>query len=405
MTIADLATAPVDAVTVMKLLPGSPRLLAMGEPTHGEDMLLEVRNELFRELVEQHGYRTIAIESDCLMGLVVDDYVTKGLGDPDEVMACGFSHGFGGSVANRELVRWMRSHNDGLPASDRVRFAGFDGPLEITGAASPRQAMTALHAYVTAWLDAELLPAPDLLDRLLGDDDRWTDPAAMMDPTRSIGQSADAGALRVLADDLVSLLDAQTPQLIAASSRDDWERGCLFGRTATGLLRYHHWLADSSPNRMAMLLGVRDSMMAANLLALAERAPALVFAHNAHLQRDQSSMRLGDMQVQWWSAGAFVNARLGPEYAFLATALGTIRHHGVHAPPPDTVEGRLYALTDDRFLVDPGKLAAALGDDATRPGCPNGSGTPRWIRATWPTTTASFRQGLPAGAATLNADR
>ena len=99
-------------------------------------------------------------------------------------------------------------------------------------------------------------------------------------------------------------------------------------------------------------------------LALAERAPALVFAHNAHLQRDQSSMRLGDMQVQWWSAGAFVNARLGPEYAFLATALGTIRHHGVHAPPPDTVEGRLYALTDDRFLVDPGALAAALGDDA-----------------------------------------
>src|SRR3712207_491635 len=99
----------VDAAAVMRLLPARPRLLALGEPTHGEDVLLHVRNELFRQLVEQEGYRTIAIESDCLMGLVVDDYVTSGTGTLDEVMERGFSHGFGESAANRELVRWMRA--------------------------------------------------------------------------------------------------------------------------------------------------------------------------------------------------------------------------------------------------------------------------------------------------------
>ncbi|MFF3869855.1 erythromycin esterase family protein [Micromonospora sp. NPDC001898] len=346
---------------VMGLLPTRPRLLALGEPTHGEDVLLDLRNDLFRQLVEQEGYRTIAIESDCLTGLVVDDYVTSGTGILDEVMARGFSHGWGAFAGNRELVRWMRAYNDGRPASEQLRFAGFDGPLEITGAASPRQALTALHAYLTAWVGADLLPCPaETLDRLLGADDRWPNPAAMMDPSRSVGRTPEARQLRLLADDLVALLDAQQPHLIAASPEEDWHRARLYGRTATGLLRYHFWMADTSPSRMAWLLGVRDSMMAANLLALAERGPTLVNAHNGHLQRNKSTMRMGGLPVEWWSAGAIVSAHLGEGYAFLATALGTIPHQGVDAPPPNTVEGLLYALPQERYVVDTRRLVTAL---------------------------------------------
>jgi erythromycin esterase-like protein len=367
---ADITAAAhaVDPATVMGLLPARPRLLALGEPAHGEDVLLELRNDLFRQLVEQEGYRTIAIESDCMMGLVVDDYVTSGTGTLDDVMERGFSHGFGASAANRELVRWMRAYNDGQPASQQLRFAGFDGPLEITGAASPRQALTTLHAYLTTWAGTDLLPCTaGTLDRLLGADDQWTNPAAMMDPSQSVGQTPDAKRLRLLADDLVALLGAQTPHLIAASSREDWHRARLYGRTATGLLRYHFWMADTSPGRMARLLALRDSMMAANLLALAERGPALVNAHNGHLQRDKSTMRMGDLPLEWWSAGAIVSARLGDGYAFLATALGTIRHQGVDAPPPDTIEGLLYALPQQRCLVDPRRLAAALAGATPAP--------------------------------------
>jgi len=364
MTAAISDTAHVvDATTVMGLLPARPRLLALGEPTHGEDALLDLRNELFRQLVEQEGYRTITIESDCMMGLVVDDYVTSGTGTLDEVMEHGFSHGWGAFTGNRELVRWMRAYNDGRPVSERVRFAGFDGPLEITGAASPRQALMALHAYLTAWVDAELLPCTaETLDRLLGADDRWTNPAAMMDPSQSVGQTPEARQLRLLADDLTALLDAHTPHLIAASSRDDRDRARMYGRTATGLLRYHFWMADTSPSRMAWLLALRDSMMAANLLAIAERGPALANAHNGHLQRDKSSMRMGGLPQEWWSAGAMVSAQLGEGYAFIATALGTIRHRGVDTPPPDTIEGLLYALPQDRYVVDAHRLAAILGD-------------------------------------------
>ncbi|MFE6690172.1 erythromycin esterase family protein [Streptomyces sp. NPDC057743] len=365
--IQDTAHA-VAAANVMRLLSSRPQMLALGEPTHGEDTLLDVRNDLFRQLVEEEGYRAIAIESDCMRGLVVNDYVTSGTGTLDDVMERGFSHGFGASAANRELVRWMRAHNDGRPAAERVHFAGFDGPLEISEAASPRQALTALHAYLSAHVDADLLPCTaDSLDRLLGADGRWSNTAAMMDPTQSVGQSPDAAQLRPLADDLSSLLDEQSPHLITETSREDWDRARGYARTATGLLRYHFWMADTSSARMTRLVGIRDQMMADNLLALAERRPTLVFAHNLHLQRHKTMMRMGELPLEWWGAGALVSARLGEEYAFLATALGTIRHQGVDTPPTDTIEGRLYALPEDRYVIDAPGLATSLAETQPSP--------------------------------------
>ncbi|GAA2232065.1 erythromycin esterase family protein [Promicromonospora sukumoe] len=361
---------PVDAASVLALLKDRPQILALGEPTHGAHALLDGRNALFRQLVEDHGFRTIALETDCLAGQVVDDYVTTGRGDLDDVMARGLSHEWGAFPGNRELVRWMRAHNAraddaGLPASERLRFAGFDGPLEISAAASPRAALVGLHDYLAARVDGALLPCTaDALDRMIGPDDAWTEPAAMMDPSRSVGQSAEARELRLVADDLAALLDTHAPQLLDASSQDEWERARLYGRTATGLLRYHFWMADPSPARMTRLLGARDAMMAANLLALADRGPVLVNAHNSHLRRTRSTMTMWDHpRLEWWGAGALVSRRLGDRYAFLATAVGTLRHQGVDVPPSDTVEGVLHGLGQDRLLVDAPLLAALLAED------------------------------------------
>lgn len=189
----------------------------------------------------------------------------------------------------------------------------------------------------------------------------------MTDPARSVGQSAGAGRLRLVADDLVALLDAQAPHLSNATSREALARARLYGRTATGLLRYHHWMAADSPARLTRLVGLRDQMMAHNLLAVAERGPALVYAHNSHLQRERSTVRMGGTPLEWWSAGALVSARLGEDYAFLAMALGTIPHQGVDAPPPDTLEGLLYALPDSRCVIAAPQLATALGDTRLAP--------------------------------------
>ncbi|GAB3976103.1 erythromycin esterase family protein [Actinoallomurus acanthiterrae] len=346
---------PLDGAGIsafLRSLPARPLLLGLGEARHFVGELGEVRNEIFRHLVENEGYRSFAIESDCLMGLVVDDHITTGAGTLDDVMERGFSHDFGTSPANRELVRWMRAYNE--EHDEKIRFFGFDGPLEYW-AASPRQALTALHAL----LDGPLPCTREALDTLLGPDDRWSNEATAMDPSQSIGQSADAQRLRLIADDLVGLLDTQAPRL----SAEDRERAELYGRTAIGLLRYHYWMADDSTGRWARLSALRDAMMAANLRAIAERGPALVFASNLHLQRNKTFMSFGDHQLEWWSAGAIAATHLGDRYAFLASAFGTV---GDDTPAPDTVEGILSTLPSDHSVVDARRLAEAVTKSAPR---------------------------------------
>ncbi|MEU4408070.1 erythromycin esterase family protein [Streptosporangium sp. NPDC023963] len=354
MDIKDMAL-PLDGEGVsafLRSLPAKPLLLGLGEARHFVGELGELRNEIFRHLVEQEGYRSFAIESDCLMGLVVDDYLTTGAGTLDDVMERGFSHDFGTFPANRELVRWMRAYNE--EHDEKLRFFGFDGPLEYW-AASPRQALTALHDL----LEGPLPCTGETLDTLLGPDERWANEASAMDPSQSIGRSADAQRLRLIADDLVALLDTQVPRLDA----EDRERAALYGRTAVGLLRYHYWMADASPARWGRLSALRDAMMAANLRTVAEHGPALVFASNLHLQRNESLMRFGDQTLEWWSAGAITATHLGDRYAFLASAFGTV---GDDTPSPDTVEGLLSTLPWEHSLLDARRLAEAVTKPAPR---------------------------------------
>ncbi|MFI6478703.1 erythromycin esterase family protein [Nonomuraea sp. NPDC050663] len=329
----------------LRSLASRPQLLGLGEARHFVGELGELRNEIFRHLVEHEGYRVFAIESDCLKGRLVDAYVTTGEGSLDDVMERGFSHDFGTVAANRELVRWMRSYNQ--DHDDKVRFHGFDGPLEYW-AASPREALTGLYALLDGPLREGIVTA-EALEELLGADERWSNQAAAMDSSQSIGRTAEAQRLRLIADDLAALLELQAPQLTAG----DRELAALYARTATGLLRYHYWMADDSPLRWSRLSALRDAMMAANLRATAEHGPALVFASNLHLQRHLTVMSFGDHQLRWWSAGAIISAGLGERYAFLASAFGAVADD---VPAPDTVEGALSTLPWEHALVDARRL-------------------------------------------------
>jgi erythromycin esterase-like protein len=206
-------------------LGAKPRLLGFGEPMHREEEFPLLRNQIFRHLVEREGYLSVAIESDCLAAMAVDAYVAGGEGSLGVVMESGFSHRFGESGANRKLVTWMRERNRDRAPEDRLRFYGFDAPTEITGAASPREALTALHDYLAAHLEGDLLPCNlETIEGLAGDDGRWTDPAVAMDPSRSVGASREAGELRLLADDFGALLLSESPRLFAAAPEEDWWR-------------------------------------------------------------------------------------------------------------------------------------------------------------------------------------
>ncbi len=339
----------------------TPKLLALGEPTHGVEAFPGWRNRIFRTLVEEHGFRSIALESDIIVGERVNAHVTSSQGTLTETMQTGFSHDWPGkSPANRELIEWMWDFNARREPADHLRFYGFDAPLENLWAASPRASLLELHAFLSTYLKDVPMDAATL-EQLCGEDERWTNQAAAMDATQSIGNSDEARQLRLLTDDLCSLLQTEMPYL--ATRAGYWEAE-LHARTAAGLLRYHAVIADPALHRVTRMLRQRDLMMSDNLSAIAEReqrrGSTLVFAHNAHLQRNLSAMNMRGTNLEWWSAGAHVSARLGHQYAFIAGVLGSSLEQRTAESARDTAQSAPVNSADSASLFSAGQLNAAV---------------------------------------------
>jgi len=114
----------------------------------------------------------------------------------------------------------------------------------------------------------------------------------------SIGDRPEATQLRAIADDLLTSLYARAPELIARTSRADWHRASTHLTAGLGLLRYHKQSAQriEESARISGLLATRDALMTQNLLDIRgieeHRGATLVFAHNAHLQHNLSTMRI-----------------------------------------------------------------------------------------------------------------
>ncbi|WP_308406880.1 erythromycin esterase family protein [Streptomyces sudanensis] len=260
---------------------------------------------------------------------------------------------------NRRLVAWLRRYNEGRPPHERVALHGFDAPTENTSAPSPRTYLEHARDYLGLDLD---------LAALAGDDERWSRTEAILDPAASVGATPGAERLRAVADDMLVTLHERAPERIAATSHARWLRALTHLTAGLGLLRYHRQAARPGERnvRIARLLATRDALMAQNLLAVREvearRGGTLVFAHNTHLQRGASTLRVGDADVEWFGAGAIVADLSGERYAFAAGSVGRSEALGLGEPGPDTFEGFLQGRTARWGLL----AASAVPDARTR---------------------------------------
>ena len=271
---SDAFNAAVDKVVAV--LGNSVELLGLGEPTHMAEDFLVFRNRMFQRLVEAHGYRAIAVESSFPRCPVVNEYVLgRGAASYNEVQETGFSHGFGRMAANREMVEWMRTYNADPAHSVKLHFYGFDGPMEMMYADSPRQSLEVVLDYLGSIDGDSAQVHRDRIGSLLGNDAEWENQEAAMDPSKSIGRSPAATSLRIAVEDLATELTIRRPELVAASDADRYAEAVHYASSARQLLVYHAALAgraeNSSSKRLVECLGIRDAMMAENLAYIASR--------------------------------------------------------------------------------------------------------------------------------------
>jgi erythromycin esterase-like protein len=352
-------------------------LLGFGEALHGGEDILILRNRLFQRLVQAHGYSAIAIESSFPLARVVNEYVAgRGPAAYAAVQDSGFSHGFGRFAANRELVEWMRRYNADPSHRVKLQFYGFDSPTEMTSSDSPRQVLHFVLDYLAAIDHASGQAYRERIDRLIGQDSAWDNPAAMFDPAKSVGLSPAAAALRIETEELISKLRVRRPELVAQSDEGRYREARQYAAVARQLLNYHAALARTSSERFVELLGIRDAMMADNLAYMLShergRGKVFAFAHNSHLQRGKAQWQLGADLYIWWPAGAHLADMFGPRYVVIGSAVGVSDANGIAQPEEGTLEAHLTAVPGPtRFIPThkgQGLPPAAIAALATRSG-------------------------------------
>ncbi|MFI1017823.1 erythromycin esterase family protein [Streptomyces sp. NPDC020965] len=125
--------APQNSVTDLRPLlamVGDARVVALGVSGREAHELSAVSHRILRLLVEEAGFRSLALEGDDPARVGLDAYVRTGVGDPRALLAGARSFWRTGEIL--DVVRWMRAHNVRHP-DDPVRFAGI--PARPVGAA------------------------------------------------------------------------------------------------------------------------------------------------------------------------------------------------------------------------------------------------------------------------------
>jgi hypothetical protein len=117
----------------------TPRVIALGEPTHGDETFLTVRNDIVSWIADDFGLAAIALETSADASRYLDEYVCGDADDLDRALEAGFSHGFGRFSGNRDLLLRLRSINRALEAHDRIRCVGIDADMDSRPRTLPPQ--------------------------------------------------------------------------------------------------------------------------------------------------------------------------------------------------------------------------------------------------------------------------
>jgi erythromycin esterase len=346
-------------------------LLGIGEPLHGGEEFLILRNRLFQRLVEAHGFSAITLETNYPRARLVDAYISgRGPATYEAIEDNGFSYGSGRYAANRELVDWMRRYNSDPAAHATLSVYG-TLPSEQETTESPRHALDLALAYLESVDAADAARHRDIIEPLLGADADWEDsaavvhneivarllggadahsedPAAPADAAPAFGLSPRASALRLAMENLAFELHVRRPELASKTDRESFNEALHSLSVSRNLLALHAALARREP--LDTLVTMRDAMAAEHLVHIAEREATrgrvLVSLHGAHLRRTKTKLPW----YEFWPTGAHLDQLFGARFAVIGGALGTSEANFIGAPESGTLEARLLAQHADCFI-------------------------------------------------------
>ncbi len=316
----DVAARPLHAIPGMV---GDAEVVGVGEATHGTREFFLLQRDVFAQLVHAKGFGTFAREVSWSGGLRIDDYVTRGVGDPAQIMREEFQGNYQWNTAEYlGLVRWMRAYNLRHPGA--LRFMGDD-----IGYPGPQP-----FERVLDWVRQH---RPDIADDVAG-------LYAGMVPAVGPGQwmltypatpLATRLSYRDRADTARALLDGADPWVV--------QHATVISQSFT------MWAADfTDPAQVTAAFNGREKAMADNVLWWRHHTgdKIVIASHDGHVSTASYWENYPSVQ------GTFLRKRLGDAYV----SVGTTFHHGAFVSYENgqqrTVDAGLPAATTNEATVD-----------------------------------------------------
>ncbi|MBS0028193.1 erythromycin esterase family protein [Chitinophaga sp. 22321] len=240
------------------------RIIGAGEATHGSKEFTEVRHRLFKFLVTEMGFKTLAIEADYAAVRRVNEYVIYGKGTSLQALeAIGVWIYY-----TREwlsLLEWMSAFNAGKADADKIRCYGFDMQSE-------RPALQSIAMQLKQFSPGDYAGKFKALETLefTGKQLEPKDRSTINDLLISVQQYISTHGEK--------LLDSLGADGYATLRHDlDIVKQCL---------------SQYETSDVYTAVGIRDKSMAANIKWIADQRPGnegiFVWAHNGHISKDSS---------------------------------------------------------------------------------------------------------------------
>lgn len=338
----------------------------LGEATHGTHEFYNMRAEITRRLIAEHGFDAVAVEADWPDAWRLARYV-RGQGDDATAIAAfadfqRFPTWMWRNQDVLEFVRWLRGYNAGRDAAARVGFYGLDmyslyrsadAVIEYLQRVDPEQAETARQRYAA-------------LDHV-------------RDPQR-YGYEAALGLRPNCRDDAVDLLlelAHKSSEYLAgdgAVAEDAQFYAERNARIVVSAETYYRAMFGSRINTW----NLRDLHMTDTLFALrrhlqgqGRNGRVVVWAHNSHLGDARATEAGGNGE---FNAGQLVRERAGADHCLLvgfSTYTGhvaaarewdaPVEHRWVRPALIDSYEHLFHTTRLDRFFLPlSGPLAAHM---------------------------------------------
>ena len=253
------------------------QIVGLGEATHGTKEFFQLKHRIFKYLVEQHDFKIFAFECDMGESYYVDNYVTEGEGDIDDIMTNKMQFWTWRTEEVKSLLLWMKEFNEGKSDEDKIHFIGVDC-----------QFLTYQADIILNYFNETNIPLSEDCIEFLHEIDQIG--SNVIEYYETISQNKKT-EIDQSADVLLAIFEEVKNELIAASSPFDYQ---VIKHLALNIKQVNDVLygyAHYSPKNY------RDQYMAENTLwtsdLFGENTKVALWAHNGHVGNWESYDSVG----------------------------------------------------------------------------------------------------------------